>query len=194
MRVHATHWVSFWACLKWHSDSQNTHNHSPSRISRQRDWVSFQTRTITLVRESVDYTRIREWERGRARGEGLKRDCACLKERDDNHIREWEWLFDSFDDENQNQNQNENENLNEYSTHSLMTFSHDTPSLSAGRNSAYRQTTLRLSLEHQSITEGLILEWPSVLQCVAVCCSVLQCVAVCCSVLQCVAVCCSVSL
>ena len=32
---------------------------------------------------------------------------------------------------------------------------------------------------------------PSVLQCVAVCCSVLQCVAVCCSVLQCV-VCCSV--
>jgi len=32
----------------------------------------------------------------------------------------------------------------------------------------------------------------SVLQCVAVCCSVLQCVAVCCSVLQCVAVCCSV--
>ena len=33
----------------------------------------------------------------------------------------------------------------------------------------------------------------SVLQCVAACCSVLQCVAVYCSVLQCVAVCCSVS-
>ena len=33
---------------------------------------------------------------------------------------------------------------------------------------------------------------PTVLQCVAVCCSVLQCVVVCCSVLQCVAVCCSV--
>jgi len=32
---------------------------------------------------------------------------------------------------------------------------------------------------------------PSVLQCVAVCCSVLPCVAVCCSALQCAATCCS---
>ena len=40
--------------------------------------------------------------------------------------------------------------------------------------------------------ELLRLKVPTVLQCVAVCCSVLQCVAVCCSVLQCVAVCCSV--
>jgi len=37
-----------------------------------------------------------------------------------------------------------------------------------------------------------VLQFVSVLQCVAVCCRVLPCGAVCCSVLQCVAVCCSV--
>ena len=46
--------------------------------------------------------------------------------------------------------------------------------------------------ETQITHTSYVIQFRSVLQCVAACRSVLQCVAVCCSVLQCVAVCCSV--